>query len=302
MLRNRPDCLVTLADLLPAAQKAGYAVGAFSPRVAALIRPVLLAGQSSRSPLIVQISQKELDRYQLTPAEFAYECFRCLEREKITIPIVLHLDHTRHFDIIKEAIVSGFSSVMIDASEQDLHENIAITRDVAAYAHAHRVSVEAELGRIGTTDFVETDRDEEYFTDPIEAEQFILKTGVDALAVSVGTAHGVYKVRQPKIDLTRLSAIRSRISTPLVLHGGSGVPADLMKKAICLPGGGVSKVNIATDLELAALQAISRTHHLTSMEFWNLPGDERDAACAAVFKTTTDKIMNFVQSARRVIL
>jgi ketose-bisphosphate aldolase len=292
----RTNLICTLPELLPTAQRKGYAVGAFSPRVAGLIKPVLLAGQHTLSPLIIQISQKELERYQLTPDEFANDFFQLLQQLSISVPVVLHLDHTRQFDIIKQAIAAGFSSVMIDASDQDLRNNIAITREVVAYAHAHQVSVEAELGRIGTTDFVETDQDEEYFTDPIEAQQFVQQTGVDALAISIGTAHGVYKVRQPRIDLQRLSAIRALISTPLVLHGGSGVPADLMSHAIHMPEGGVSKVNIATDLELATLQALQRDQFLSHSEFIDLAADQIELARKAVYLITLDKITNFLHS------
>jgi fructose-bisphosphate aldolase class II len=157
-----------------------------------------------------------------------------------------------------DEIEAGFTSVMIDASEQPLLENIARSREVVTYAHARGVSVEAELGRIGTTDRIETDDDVELYTDPDEAATFVAATGVDALAVSVGSAHGVYLVRQPKIDFERLHAIRARTSAHLMLHGGSGVPAEMIEQAIKLPGGGVSKVNIATDLEQAALAALGR--------------------------------------------
>jgi ketose-bisphosphate aldolase len=295
----RPEYLYTLADLLPVAQKRGYAIGAFSPRVTPLIQPVLLAAKHSQSPVIVQISQKEFERYQLTPVEFADEFFYQLQQEPISIPVVLHLDHTRQFEIIQQAIDAGFTSVMIDASERVFTDNVAITREVVSYAHDRHVSVEAELGRIGTTDFVETDQDAEYFTDPAEAQQFVSQTGVDALAVSVGTAHGVYKVRQPRIDCRRLEAIRVLISTPLVLHGGSGVPASLMAQAIRLPGGGVSKVNIATDLELAALQALQRPDYLTNAEFLHLPTNQIKKASSAVYQITSDKISNFVHSKNR---
>jgi len=251
--------LRTLKQVLSSAEREGYAVGSFSPRTTAMIKPVLCAGQALRSPLIVQISQKELARYQVTPRRFAEELFAQLEQEHITVPIVLHLDHTREIAIIQDAMAAGFTSVMIDASEKPLDENIMITRQVVEYAHGRGVSVEAELGRIGTTDFVETENDEELYTKPEEAELFVRETGVDALAVSVGTAHGVYTVRQPKVDLPRLRAIRMLTPVHLVLHGGSGVPAEMMQAAIQLEGGGVSKVNIATDLELAALAALGAT-------------------------------------------
>jgi len=288
--------LRTLAQVLFAAERGGYAVGSFSPRTTAMIQPILCAGQAARSPLIVQISQKELTRYQVTPARFAEEFFAQLEREDITVPVVLHLDHTKEFAVIQDAIAAGFTSVMIDASEKRLEENIAISRQVVEYAHARGASVEAELGRIGTTDFVETENDQELYTKPEEAERFVRETGVDALAVSVGTAHGVYTVRQPKIDLPRLRAIRALTSVHLVLHGGSGVPAEMMQAAIQMEGGGVSKVNIATDLELAALGALGHDSYLTDAEMNALPPEEKTRARAAVEQTVMDKIINYVTS------
>lgn len=291
----------TLNEVLAAAELGSYAVGSFSPRTTAMIQPVLRAGQALKSPLIVQISQKELTRYQITPGEFASEFFTQLEQQHINLPVVLHLDHTREISIIENAIAAGFSSVMIDASEKPLEENIGISRQVAEYAHAQGVSVEAELGRIGTADFVETDNNEELYTRPEEAERFVRETGVDALAVSVGTAHGVYTVRQPRIDLARLRAIRELTPVHLVLHGGSGVPAEMMQSAIQLEGGGVSKVNIATDLELAALSALGREHYLTNAQMNALSPEEKTRARAAVEATVRDKILNFVRSNGRIV-
>ena len=295
-INDTSTILRTLNPVLSSAERGGYAVGSFSPRMTAMIQPVLRAGQAARSPLIVQISQRELTRYQITPRRFAEEFFAQLEQGQINVPVVLHLDHTKEFGMIQDAIVAGFTSVMIDASEKPLDENIAISRQVVEYAHARGVSVEAELGRIGTTDFVETESDEELYTKPDEAERFVRETGVDALAVSVGTAHGVYTVRQPKIDLPRLRAIRALTPVHLVLHGGSGVPAEMMQGAVQLAGGGVSKVNIATDLELAALSALGRDHYLTDAEMDALSDEQKTLARAAVEQTVTDKIMNFLRS------
>ncbi len=294
MIQSR--CFVSLRELLPAAERGGYAVGAFSPRYTALIGAVLRAGQAARSPLIVQISQKELARYGITPAQFASVFFDRLSLDKITVPVALHLDHTKDFAVIQAAIAAGFSSVMIDASEKPLDENIALTRRVAEYAHARAVAVEAELGRIGSADLVETDSDEELFTRPEEAQRFVEETGVDALAVSVGTAHGVYTVRQPRIDLERLHQIRARTAVPLVLHGGSGVPAEMMRAAIRLPGGGISKVNIATDLELAALAALGRETSLTDAAMSELAQGQLAGAQFAVEQVVLDKMACFVGS------
>ena len=148
-------------------------------------------------------------RHVITPKEFADEFYGQIEAQTITVPVVLHLDHTKDLEVIRAAIEAGFTSVMIDASEKPLEENIAISREVVEYAHPLGVSVEAELGRITTTDYVESDDDEELYTVPSEAGYFVTQTGIDALAVSVGTAHGVYMVRAPKVDLERLKAIRA---------------------------------------------------------------------------------------------
>jgi len=289
--------LCTLTDVLPKAELGGYAVGSFSPRYTAMIRPVLRAAQSLKSPIIVQISENEFGWYRLNPVEFADTFFAVLQEEEITIPVVLHLDHTRQHDTIHKSIAAGFSSVMMDASSKPFSENVEFTKAVVEYAHQRSVSVEAELGRIGTADFIETDTDEELFTNPEEARQFVTETNTDALAVSVGTAHGVYTVRKPRIDLERLQQIRAKTSVHLVLHGGSGVPAAMIKEAIQLPGGGISKVNIATDLELAALSVLGRSERLLNDEMNALSPQEIKAAQDAVFDVVIEKITNFVGSA-----
>ncbi|MEH7380560.1 class II fructose-bisphosphate aldolase [Bacillus sp. JJ1533] len=289
--------VLTLKAALEIAEKNGFAIGSFSPRYTPMIRPILRAGEKTKSPLIIQISQKELERYGITPTEFAKQFYKDVEEEQITVPVVLHLDHTKVFSVIEEAIEAGFTSVMIDASEKELAENIAISKEIVDYAHEKGVSVEAELGKIGTTDFVETDKDEELFTDPNEAERFVNETGCDALAVSVGTAHGVYVVRQPKVDLERLRQIRNRSDVHLVLHGGSGVPAEMVKAAIALPNGGISKMNIATDLELSLLAALGREERMTNTECKALVKEDLELGQQAVEKTVVEKIEHFLGSA-----
>lgn len=296
---GRPANVLTLREALPVAERGGYALGSFSPRYVAMIRPALRAAEACRSPLIVQISSNEFRRYGVTPAAFASEFYRQLAAERIGVPVVLHLDHTKDLETIRAAIAAGFTSVMIDASELPFEANVAQTRAVVEYAAPLGVSVEAELGRIGTTDHIETDDDAELYTDPDEAAAFVARTGVDALAVSVGTAHGVYTVRRPRIDFARLAAIRARSACHLVLHGGSGVPAAMVRAAIALPGGGVSKVNIATDLELAALAALGRAERLSDAELSALPAAQVEAARAAVAATVADKMRNFLGSAGR---
>ncbi len=292
----RQTNISNLNPLLEAAKQGGYAVGSFSPRSTVMILPVLRAAQALLSPLIVQISQKELLRHDITPQQFADTFYTQIEAQGITVPVALHLDHTRNFPVIREAIAAGFTSVMIDASEKPLEENIATSREVVAYAHPRGISVEAELGRITTTDYVETDDDTELYTDPEEAGYFIRETGADALAVSVGTAHGVYLVRQPKIDYERLRAIRTQTNAHLVLHGGSGVPGEMIAEAVRVQGGGISKVNIATDLELAALAVLNRNTHLTDEEMNALPETLLTRAQAAVEQVVRDKILHFLHS------
>lgn len=295
-LRVKPSNVKTLKEVLNRAEKGKYAVGSFAPRYLSMIAPILRAGERSKSPIIVQISQKEMVRYGITPQQFGDAFYEALNQEHTTVPVVLHLDHTKDLSVIKEAIAAGFTSVMIDASEHELETNIRISLEAAEYAHRYGVSVEAELGKIGTTDFVETDSDEELYTDPEEARRFVEETKIDALAVSIGTAHGVYEVRLPKIDFGRLRAIRSKTDVHLVLHGGSGVPADMIQETVELQEGGVSKVNIATDLEVALLQALGREERMTNDECSALPQELLEIGQAAVMKTVEDKIAHFLGS------
>ncbi|KKI90177.1 ketose-bisphosphate aldolase [Bacillus sp. SA1-12] len=291
--------VLTLKEALVNAEINGYAIGSFSPRYTPMIRPILRAGQKTQSPVIVQISEKELVRYGITPMEMAEEFYHAVEEENITVPVVLHLDHTKQLSIIEAAIEAGFTSIMIDASEKELDENIKISKVAVDIAHTRGVSVEAELGKIGTTDFVETDTDEELYTDPQEAWRFVTETGCDALAVSVGTAHGVYHVRKPKIDLDRIKAIRHLTPVHLVLHGGSGVPAEMMKEAIAIPNGGISKVNIATDLELSLLQALGREERMTNQECKALVQEQLMKGRNAVETTVIEKIEHFLGSTNK---
>ncbi len=288
--------LVTLNEVLTRAEQEGYAVGSFSPRYTPMISAVMAAAERCKSPVIVQISSRELNKYGITVDEFAGEFYRVLRDERTSVPVVLHLDHTREKALIEEAIAVGFTSVMIDASHEEFDRNAAMTREVVEYAHPKGVSVEAELGRIGTTDFVETDTDEELFTEPEEAKLFVEQTKVDALAVSVGTAHGVYMVRQPRIDFERVRRIRELTNVHLVLHGGSGVPSEMIRKAIQLPGGGISKVNIATDLEQAFLTAIGRKEPMTNKECCTLSPSLLRIGREAVEEVVVEKMIHFLGS------
>lgn len=288
-----------LTKLLKDATEGRYAVGSFSARYTKLIRPIIQAAIHTCSPVIVQLSEKEILRHKVGAKEFAEEFYRVVEQLKPKVPVALHLDHTKTLEVIREAMDAGFTSVMIDASELEYEENIAITQKVVAMAHPRGITVEAELGKIGTTDFVETDRDEELYTVPEEAAQFCERTGVDCLAVSVGTAHGVYTVRQPKVDFDRLEAINRLTDTPLVLHGGSGVPSGMVARAAQMPTGGVSKVNIATDLELEMLKVVGREGHLTEAELNAYPEEMIEKSREAVRILVEDKITNYLLSKDR---
>jgi len=300
-MNRKPENLYILKHLLETAQKGEYAIGAFSTRAVPIIQPVLRTAQNLQSPVMIQIAQLELKWYELTATQLAQGFFRIIEEEKITIPVGLHLDHSWDFKLIKEAISSGFSSVMIDASSKPLEENIEITRRVVEYAHARGVSVEAELGHIGLGDSIESQSDEEKYTDPEEVEIFVDKTSVDALAISVGTAHGVYTVQKPSVKTEIIRAIRAKTSIPLVLHGGSGTPNEMIIKGIRIPGGGVSKINIATDVELGFQNAIGIHSRLSNDSVSTLPEDDLISGLLGVEAVVEDKITHILGSQNHAV-
>lgn len=291
---------LTLAEILPPAQQAGYGVAAFSCRYRACIRPVVEAALELRSPVIVEVSQRELGWFAITPRDFRDELERTMRDLAADLPFALHLDHSWDLPVIQSAIDAGFTSVMIDASARPLAENIAATAEVVELARAAGVSVEAELGKLTTTDKLESENDEEMFTDPGEAREFVERSRCDALAVSVGTAHGVYPVANPRIDFDRLAAIRRQVgATPLVLHGGSGLPTETVHRAMALPGGGISKMNIGTDLEQALLAALGGRERMTSAELDAIDPALLAPALAAVKEVARSKMRDFVRSAGR---
>jgi fructose-bisphosphate aldolase class II len=273
-----------------------YAVGSFSARYTKLIRPIIEAAMLTNSPVIVQLSEKEVIRHQVGVREFAEEFYRVVHELSPQVPAALHLDHTKTVALIRQAIEVGFTSVMIDASELTFEKNVSLTREVVDFSHPRNVTVEAELGRIGTTDFVETDADIELYTDPQQAADFCRLTNIDCLAVSVGTAHGVYSVRKPKIDLERLRMINQLTTIPLVLHGGSGVPSEMVIAAAEIVTGGVSKVNIATDLELAMLAVAGREGHMTENELNGLDPALLEKAQERVCTLVQLKITDYLKS------
>ena len=280
----------------------GFAAGSFSPRYLTNIGPVLQAAQNQESPVIVQISQNELNRFGCSCDAFAKEYRRCKQELGIRVPAALHLDHTKDLGVIREAVAAGFDSVMIDASEYELEKNISIVREAVAYAHRYGVEVEAEIGKISSNDRIETDSTSELYTDPDEAARFVDETDVDLLAVSVGTVHGAYLARKPHIELKRIAEIRERVQLPLVLHGASGVPADLVNAAITLPGGGVSKINIATDLEQAFIKALGRGESTTNKGVEDIGQEELKQAHRAVMLVAEDKMKHYLLSSGRALI
>ncbi len=237
--------LMNMKDLLSVAHAHRFAVPAFNVSSNMLLRGVMEASEEKQSPLILAIHPDELSFVRPSFMKAVIE-----EAIKATIPVCVHLDHGSSMGQIVQAIQCGFTSVMMDASSLPLAENIAICKQVAALAHAVNVSVEGELGTIGTTGpEAETGAEEIIYTNPDDAVAFVEATGVDALAVAIGTAHGIYpKDRTPELKLDLLKEIAARVDIPLVLHGGSANPEDEIVAAVKL---GINKINISSDIKEA---------------------------------------------------
>lgn len=286
---TRHDILAQFA----AAREGGYALGSFSPRNTVLIRAIVRAAQRMNSPVMVQMSSNEMRWFDVEPKTFV-DAFRA-ETKDTTVPVILHLDHTYDYEVICKAIEAGFDSVMIDGSKLPFEENVALTRKVVEFAHAHDVAVEAELGNIGGADKLETGGDEELYTVPEQAKEFVERTGCDTLAISVGTAHGVYPTANPKIDFERLAAIRELIDTPLVLHGGSGLPMETVQQAI---RGGIGKLNIATDLEII-FQRVMNVTRMPNAEVEKLDPDMLEKAVEEVAQFVQNRMETYLFSANK---
>ena len=235
--------LVTSKELLLDAQKNHYAVGAFNVENMEMVMAVLAAAEEQNSPVIMQT----------TPGTVKYAGFDYYfanvkaAAERTKIPVVMHLDHGNSFAMAMQAFRAGYTSIMIDGSKLPFEENIDLTKSVVNVCHASNVPVEGELGKVGgKEDDLENDDDNPY-TDPQEAKIFVERTGVDSLAIGIGTAHGVYK-GIPKVNMEVLSAVRAVVDVPLVMHGTSGVPDEQVRDAVSR---GICKVNYATDLRIA---------------------------------------------------
>ncbi|CUH97658.1 D-tagatose-1,6-bisphosphate aldolase subunit KbaY [Propionispora sp. 2/2-37] len=237
--------LYTMKDLLAVARKHKFAVPAFNISSHEILRAVLEACGETESPVILEIHPVEIehltDTYIDTVRRAAYEA---------DFPVVIHLDHGETVTDVMRAIRNGYTSVMIDASKKSYEDNIKQTREIVSLAHAVHVSVEAELGTIGAMNYsAEGGVEHVVYTDPAQAKDFVEKTGIDTLAVAIGTAHGLYpKNFVPKLDLQRLGEINQAVDIPLVLHGGSGNPDEEISRSVAL---GVCKVNISSDVKSA---------------------------------------------------
>ena len=234
----------TIKTMLDGARQGRYAIGAFNIYNLETVDAVLSAANDLRSPVIIALGERYLKDF---PIQAVAAIVKTLAKDS-RVPVALHLDHAQKLESIELAISAGFTSVMIDGSKLALMENIAITKRAVALARPRGVSVEAELGRIVRTGEAATD----LFTDPNEAQQFMEETEVDALAVAVGTVHGLYK-GEPTLDLARLGQIANKVSVPLALHGGSGLPDHLIKSAMQL---GVAKLNVNTEISIQGVNAV----------------------------------------------
>jgi ketose-bisphosphate aldolase len=247
--------IVNAKDMLLKATEEKYAVGAFNITNLIQMEAVVETAVEKKAPLIIQTS--------VTPSKFLnprvlVAIFRTLA-ESAPIPICLHLDHCSDVGYCRECADAGYTNIMIDASKQDFQENIKQTKEIADYCHQlGGISVEGELGTVsGVEDQVKVAEDEAALCDPEQALEFVDKTGVDIFAPAIGTAHGVYKTKDPKLDFDRLQKIAElingqQIRIPLVIHGGTGLKPDVAERLVSLGG---SKFNVSTDLKHALIDA-----------------------------------------------
>ena len=267
--------LVTTKEMFEKSMKEHFAIGAFNINNMEFIQAITEAANEAKSPVILQVSSSAIKyagiKYLMKMVEAAVET--------TDIPIALHLDHGPDFETCKMCIDNGFTSVMIDGSKYDFEENIAITKQVVDYAHSKGVVVEAELGKLaGIEDDVNVDANDAMYTDPVQAEEFVRRTGCDSLAIAIGTSHGAYKFKgDAKLRFDILAQIKEKLpNTPIVLHGASSVIPSLVEMCNAnggnIPGAkgcpnemlkqagenGVSKINVDTDLRLAMTAQVRR--------------------------------------------
>ena len=306
---------ITSTEMFKKSLKSDYAVGAFNVNNMEIIQGIVDAAKQEQAPIILQVSAGA--RKYAKPAYL----LKLVEAAMMDtgLDICLHLDHGEDFEICKQCIDGGFTSVMIDGSKHPFEDNVALTKKVVEYAHAHGVVVEAELGKLaGVEDNIKVDSKFATYTDPEEAAEFVEKTGVDSLAIAIGTSHGAYKFSgDPQLDFDRLREIHKLIpDTPLVLHGAStvlpefvdkcnryggnipgakGVPEEMITEAAKY---GICKVNIDTDLRLAMTAEIRKylTENPKEFDPRKYLGPARDAISSMV----SHKIRNVLKSSNRI--
>ncbi|GKV95938.1 ketose-bisphosphate aldolase [Pectobacterium aroidearum] len=251
--------LISMTDILKPTREHRFAIGAFNVADSCFIRAVVEEAEATNTPAIISIHPSELEF--VTDEFFAYVRERTL---RSPVPFVIHLDHGASIAHVLRAIQCGFTSVMIDGSLLPYEDNVALTTEVVKLAHAVGVSVEGELGTIGDTGTtIEGGVSKVIYTDPEQAEDFVNRTGVDTLAVAIGTAHGIYpKDLKPELQMHILRDISQRVSIPLVLHGGSANPDAEIAEAVTL---GVGKINISSDMKFAYFQ---KAREILSRETW----------------------------------
>lgn len=299
--------LVTTKEMFKKAYEGGYAIGAFNVNNMETVQGIVEAAKETNAPLILQVSSGARKYAKHTYLVHLVQA----AIEDSGLPIALHLDHGDSFELCKSCIDGGFTSVMIDASHHSFEDNIALTRKVVEYAHDHGVSVEAELGRLaGIEDDVNVSDADSSYTRPEEVEEFVSKTGVDSLAIAIGTSHGAYKFKgEPKLRFDILEEVSRRLpGFPSVLHGASsvmpeyvkiieqfggempgaqGVPEELLRKAASMA---VCKINIDSDLRLAVTAAIRK--HLAENPTHFDPRQYLKPARDAVTEVVKHKIIN----------
>ncbi len=266
--------LTDTKEMFRKAYEGHYAIGAFNVNNMEIIQGIMEAAHEEQSAVILQASE---GARKYAGSSYIVDLVKTAVRQYPEIPVALHLDHGSCFEVCKDCIDGGFTSVMFDGSKHPFEENVRITKQVVEYAHAHGVVVEAELGRLaGVEDMVSVDAKDAIFTDPEEAAEFVALTGCDSLAIAIGTSHGAYKYSgEPYLDYERLEKVGKLLPNyPIVLHGAStvipeyvakcnefggkvlgakGVPEDMLRKAATMA---VCKINIDTDIRLAMTAAI----------------------------------------------
>lgn len=236
--------LVSMNEMLQKAKAGKYAVGQFNVNNLEFLQAIMEASEEENSPVILGISEGAMKYMGL---DYTVAMVKAAA-EKSDLPIALHLDHGSSFEVAMKVIRAGFSSVMFDGSHYSYEENVIITKKVVDTAHAMGVSVEGELGTIGgTEDELSVDEESARLANPQEAIRFYKETNVDALAIAVGSAHGLYK-GEPKLHYDIIEAVSNEIDIPLVLHGGSGIPDESIRKSISF---GIGKINVNTENQVA---------------------------------------------------